>query len=155
MYTNTCFSSFLQFLNQHSREHHYAWAYLIADSRSTIDLFADILLHCKWLNTLNSLVFIWSIHPNKIEVESDENIFSIPDFLQKGIPNSVLIFYSAYQRTNKISEADPDYQSVTPERSIVVLLSDILMARRAPCLELLRMSYKATCLRYMLLQTKF
>ena len=53
---------------------------------------------------LDSLVFIWSIHPIKIEVESDENIFSMPEFLQKGIPNLVLNFYSACQSINKISE---------------------------------------------------
>ena len=46
---------------------------------------------CKWLNTLDSLVFIWSIYPIKIEVESDENIFSLPD-LQKEIPRQVLNF---------------------------------------------------------------
>ena len=60
-----------------------------------IDLSGDILLHCKWLNTLDSLVFIWSIHPIKIEVEPDENIFSMPNFLEKGILNLVLNFYSA------------------------------------------------------------
>ena len=46
------------------------------------------------MNTLDSLVFIWSIHQIKIEVESDENIFSMPDFLQKRISNLVLNFQS-------------------------------------------------------------
>ena len=63
----------------------------VAIGSERIDLFGDILLHYKWLNTLDSLVFIWSIHPIKIEVESDENVFSIPDVLQKGIPNLVLL----------------------------------------------------------------
>ena len=49
-----------------------------------INLLGDLLLHCKWLNTLDSLVFIWSVYPIKIEVESDENIFSMPDFFEKG-----------------------------------------------------------------------
>ena len=97
------FSSFLEFLNQHSREHYCTWAYLIADWRYTIDLFGDILLHCKWLNTLDSIVFIWSIYPTKIEVEFNENIFSMPDFLQNGICNLALNFYGAYQIINKIN----------------------------------------------------
>ena len=56
--------------------------------------------------------------------------FPVPYFLLKGIPNLVLNFYSAYQRINKISEmntrGDQGIQNVTPKRSIVVLLSDIL-----------------------------
>ena len=57
------------------------------------------------MNTLDSLVFIRTIHPIKIEVESDEHIFSMPKIiLQNEFPNLVLNFYSAYQRINEISE---------------------------------------------------
>ena len=71
---------------------------------NAIDLLGDIFLHCKWLNTRISLVFIWSIHPVETAVKSDKNILSMPYCFPTRTSNLLLNFYRVYQRINTISD---------------------------------------------------
>ena len=56
-------------------------------NQNAIDLFGDILLHCKWLNTRISLVFIWSIYQVKFVVKPEENLFLCQIFSKIEFPN--------------------------------------------------------------------
>ena len=70
----------------------------------SIDLFGDIFLRCKWLNTRVILVFIRSINLIEIAVKSNGNILSMPYFFRNRISNLVQNFYRVYERIDKISE---------------------------------------------------
>ena len=59
------------------------------------------MLHYKWLNARDGLIFIWLIYLIEIAGKSDEHIFSMQDFFQKEMSN---FSTELYRVIDKISE---------------------------------------------------
>ena len=67
-----------------------------------IDLFGDILLYCKWLNTRNSLIFSWSVYQVKIVVKPEENHLLCQNISKTEFPTLKLNFSRLFQRIDRL-----------------------------------------------------
>ena len=108
---------------------HLIW-YLCTLSCDKTDLFGDILPHCKWLNTRDSLVLIWSIHPVEFLVKPKRNLFLCQTFFQNGVSYSkywtFFVFSKDWMNRSYKYRAISGIQNVAAKKPIWLLCQNTL-----------------------------